>query len=63
MIVAGLLLLATSSALARKWTDTTGKFSVEAEFVEIKGDKAVLKKSTGSVVTVPIAQGEIGVGP
>jgi hypothetical protein len=29
---------------------------VEAELVEVKGDKVVLKRSTGSVITVPIAR-------
>ena len=56
MLAVGLLLLAVSSALARKWTDNTGKYSVEAELVEVKGDKVVLKKSTGSVITMPIAR-------
>ena len=52
----GMLMLIASSALARIWTDSTGKFSVEAELVEVKGDKVVLKTSTGSVITVPIAR-------
>ncbi len=56
MLAVGLLLLAVWPALARKWTDNTGKYSVEAELVEVKGDKVVLKKSTGSVITMPIAR-------
>ncbi len=56
MLAVGLLLLAASSALARKWTDNTGKYSVEAELVEVKGDKVVLKKSTGSVITLAIGR-------
>jgi hypothetical protein len=56
VMAAGLLLLAASPGLARKWTDLTGKFSVEAELVEIKGDQVVLKRSTGAVITVPLAR-------
>ncbi len=56
ILAVGLLLLAASPAPARKWTDSTGEFSVEAELVEVKSDQVVLKKSTGSVITVPIAR-------
>ena len=44
----------TPMALARKWTDSTGKFSVEAEFVEFKDGKVRLKKEDGEIVTVPL---------
>ena len=53
------ILLASASlceAQARRWTDATGKYSVEAEFVEVRGDAVVLKKPTGFEVTVPIAR-------
>ena len=56
MLAVGLALVVVLPALGRKWTDSTGKFSVEAELVEIKDNKVVLKKSTGSVITVPIAR-------
>ncbi len=52
-----LLLLAVSPALAREWTDITGKYTVEAELVAVRGDKVLLKKeSTGTVITLPIAR-------
>ena len=51
-----LLLLAASGAAARKWTDQTGKYTVEAELVEVRGDKVVLKKPTGEVITVSIGR-------
>jgi hypothetical protein len=38
------------------WTDATGKFQVEAELVEVKGDKVVLKKTNGNTTTVPISR-------
>ena len=56
VLICGLLVAAAPAAWTRKWTDNTGKFSVEAELVEVKGDKFLLKKPDGSVVTVPIAR-------
>jgi hypothetical protein len=40
----------------RTWTDSTGRFSVEAELAEIKQDSVVLKKASGSTVTVPLSR-------
>ncbi len=37
----------------RTWTDSTGKFSVEAEFVAISDGKLVLKKAGGKEISVP----------
>jgi hypothetical protein len=56
LLAAGSLLLAATSALARKWIDDTGKFSVEADFAEVKGNSVVLRRSTGALITVPIAR-------
>jgi len=38
------------------WTDTTGKFSIVAEFVRVDRDKVVLKKSDGTELRVPLAK-------
>ena len=38
------LLAAASSASERKWEDRTGRYSVEAELVEVKHGKVWLKK-------------------
>ncbi|MEI8373995.1 MAG: SHD1 domain-containing protein [Planctomycetota bacterium] len=48
--------LVASSALAesRKWTDATGKFSIDAELIGVKDGKVLLKKSNGSQVSVPL---------
>ncbi len=46
----------TGHSQTRKWTDTTGKHSVEAELVQIKGDRVILKKRDGEVITVPLAR-------
>lgn len=51
-----LLVLAvfTSEAAARKWTDSTGKYSIEAEFLNFQDGKVWLKKENGKAVSVPI---------
>ena len=41
-------------ALARKWIDSTGEYTVEAEFVDFKDGKIQLRKANGNVVAVPI---------
>ncbi len=55
-LIAAVLVLAicTPTAFARKWTDSTGKHTVEAEFLEFKDGKVWLKKEDGSVIPVPI---------
>ena len=40
--------------MGRKWTDITGKFSVEAELVDVGDGKVRLKKENGKVVSIPI---------
>ena len=44
----------STSVLAKKWTDITGRHSVEAEFVEEKDGKVFVKKGDGKVVGVPL---------
>jgi hypothetical protein len=48
------LLSLTQPSWARKWTDNTGKFSIEAELVEVKDDKVVLERTNGTKTSVPI---------
>ena len=43
----------------RTWTDVTGKFSVTAELVEVRGDKVVLRRQNGKQITVLLADCEI----
>lgn len=47
------VILHTQQLSARKWTDTTGRFSVEAEFVSRQGDTVVLRKQDGQEIAVP----------
>ncbi len=38
----------------RTWTDASGKYKTEAEFVEFKDGKVTLKKKNGKTVTLPL---------
>ena len=53
-----LMVLVVSSiageATARKWTDSTGKHTVEAEFVDCRDGKVQLRKEGGAVISVPL---------
>ena len=40
----------------RTWSDTTGKFRIEAELVSVEDGKVNLKKKDGEVVSVPLAK-------
>jgi hypothetical protein len=41
--------LATSIAFSREWTDTTGQFKAQAEFIEVKGTVVRLRTPEGKV--------------
>jgi hypothetical protein len=64
LVVVALMLLgalgsARSGACAeesRTWTDKSGKFSVDGEFVEITAGKVRLKLKDGKLVTLPLAK-------
>jgi hypothetical protein len=51
-----LLLLLVTPAFARKWTDATGKYSLEADLIAYDDASAVLKKKNSDLVSVTIAQ-------
>lgn len=38
----------------RTWTDKSGKFQVEAEFIKIAGENVLLKKKDGTTIEVPL---------
>jgi len=44
------------TAAPRKWTDATGQFSVEADYVEVKEGAVQLKKADGTIIAVPVAK-------
>ena len=51
-----ILLFSAWPASGRIWTDTSGSFHVEAEFVKVSGDSVTLKKPNGDVIKVPLAK-------
>ncbi len=53
LLLLGVLLITSSVAVARIWTDTTGR-KVEADFVRLEGGKIYLKTASGKVVAVPL---------
>ncbi len=44
----------TKPPRSRTWTDATGQFQVDAEFVELQGNTVVLKKADGATVRIPL---------
>jgi len=46
----------TASAETRIWTDSTGRFRIEAALVEVTGGVAQLRKTDGGVISVPVAK-------
>ncbi len=57
LLTVTLLAFVGQAAMAREWTDATGKFKVEAELVKIEDGKVFLKKqSDGATIQVPIAR-------
>jgi len=48
------LLSAADSAVPRQWTDSTGRFRLEAELVEVKEGNVHLRRTDGSEIAVPL---------
>lgn len=44
----------THSALGETWSDSSGQFKVEAQFLGLKANKVYLKKENGVVIAVPL---------
>ena len=49
-------LMTVQFAVAREWTDASGKNKVEAEFVKLEGDTVHLRKENGDIVPIPLAK-------
>ncbi|RCS41417.1 hypothetical protein DTL42_22940 [Bremerella cremea] len=47
------LCVVASAVMAREWTDQTGKFKTEAEFISLKDGIVKLRKPDGKEITVP----------
>ena len=52
--VAFVILMVTSTAWGRTWTDSTGKFTLEAKFIEVKDRKVTIEKEDGKRITLPL---------
>ena len=48
--------LLASLVSARTWTSSSGTYRVEADFIELKGGKVVLKKKDGQTISVPLGK-------
>ena len=48
--------VAPAASGLRTWSDTTGKFRIEAELVSVEDGKVNLKKKDGEVVSVPLGK-------
>jgi hypothetical protein len=60
LLVAVMVGLPASPATARQWTSRAGGFSVEAELVDVKDGNAILKKTDGSQMSVPLSKLSLG---
>ena len=50
------MMIVTSPGRARKWTDSTGGHSLEAEIVEVKDGNVRLKKGDGKSIDIALAK-------
>ena len=60
LLAAFCLALCAADGPVRTWTDSTGKYTVEAELLDVDNGKVRLKKNDGSVVTVPLVKMSAG---
>lgn len=60
LLVAIVVSLLASPVAARQWTSRAGGFSVEAELVDVKDGKVILKKTDGSQISVPLEKLSLG---
>src|SRR5688500_18729894 len=48
--------LCLSQASGREWSDSTGKFKVDAELADVTAESVRLRKSSGEFTTVPLTR-------
>lgn len=53
-LIGPFLLFALPQASARTWTDSTGKYKVEAEFVDFQDGSVRLRKTDGKMIALPL---------
>ncbi|HEX5106778.1 MAG TPA: SHD1 domain-containing protein, partial [Pirellulaceae bacterium] len=47
---------APAAATARTWSDSSGQFKIDAEFVSLEGDMVTLRKTDGKAIRLPIGK-------
>ena len=52
--IGGSLLWAGADAPAREWSDASGKFHTEADFVATRKGRVILEKTDGSIITIQL---------
>lgn len=55
-IVGALFFALAPLSNAREWADSTGKYRIEANLVRVEKGNAVLRKTNGSIVSIPIVR-------
>ena len=50
------MVAASPASLLRTWTDSTGKFKVEAEFLGLTDGQVKLRRKDGREVTLPLTR-------
>jgi HEAT repeat protein len=60
LLVLVMTCILASAATARQWTSRNGGFSVEAELVDVKDGKVILKKTDGAQISVPLGKLSLG---
>ena len=50
------VVLGTADAPTRKWTDSTGQFTVEADMVDVRDGTVHLRIADGRIITVPLRE-------
>lgn len=60
LLVAVVVSLLASPVVARQWTSRAGGFTVEAELVDVKDGKVILRKTDGSQISVPLEKLSLG---
>jgi hypothetical protein len=56
LIALTLILVCVMPATARQWTSRSGDFSIEAELKDVRDGNAILRKSNGEEVSVPLGK-------
>ena len=54
LIFVALVLLTSAVAESRTWTDSSGKYAIDADFMDCDGTTVRLRKRSGEVISIPL---------